>query len=161
MADRLDIKTAAWAGIAAGAVFIIVEMLLVAFIGGDSPWAPPRMMAAIALGDGVLPPPATFDFDIVAAAMAVHLVLAVVYGIVLGWIVAATGARLGVAVFIGLLFGIALYLVNFYGFTEIFPWFAMARNWMSIFAHALFGIVLAAVYVRMASPRAPGVEAAA
>lgn len=161
MTRRLDIKAAVWAGIVAGAVFIMVEMMLVALVGGESPWAPPRMMAAIAMGEGVLPPPATFDFGIMMVAMIVHLVLTIVYAIVLGWIISAMGAGLATASLIGLVFGIALYLVNFYGFTEAFPWFAMARNWMSIFAHSLYGIVLGAVYVWAAAPRVPGAEAAA
>jgi hypothetical protein len=37
--------------------------------------------------------------------------------------------------------------VNFYGFTALFPWFAMARNWISIFGHLVFGLVAAGAYV--------------
>ena len=61
MLSYLHWKAALWAGLMAGAVFVILEMLLVGTVGGDSPWAPPRMIAAIAMGPGVLPPPATFD----------------------------------------------------------------------------------------------------
>jgi hypothetical protein len=43
--------------------------------------------------------------------------------------------------------GLILYLVNFYGFTALFPWCAMARNWISIFGHVVFGLVAAGVYV--------------
>ena len=43
----------------------------------------------------------------------------------------------------GVVFGLIVYLVNFYGMSSFFPWFAMARNWISIAAHVIFGIVLA------------------
>jgi hypothetical protein len=39
---------------------MMLQMGLVA-LAGDSPWGPPRMIAAIVMGEGVLPPPATFD----------------------------------------------------------------------------------------------------
>ena len=66
MRTKLDLRAAVLAGIAAGVLFIILEMALVALMMGDSPWAPPRMIAAIAMGEGVLPPPATFDATIFA-----------------------------------------------------------------------------------------------
>ena len=40
------------------------------------------------------------------------------------------------------LVGLALYVVGFYGFTAIFPWFAMARNMITIVSHIAFGMVL-------------------
>jgi hypothetical protein len=54
---------------------------------------------------------------------------------------------LGPALALGGVGGLILYLVNFYGFTALFPWFAMARNWISIFGHLVFGLVTAGAYV--------------
>jgi uncharacterized membrane protein YagU involved in acid resistance len=102
------------------------------------------MIGAIVLGPEVLPPPATFDGFVVLAAVAFHLLLSVVYAIVFALIARAWG--LGLAVLIGILYGLLIYVVNFYGMTAFFPWFADARNWVSIFSHALFGAVLALVY---------------
>ncbi len=53
----------------------------------------------------------------------------------------------------GLVFGIVIYFVSFYGMTAVFPWFAMARGAISIFAHAMFGLVLGYAYRALASPR--------
>lgn len=50
-------KHAALAGLIGGAVFLMAEMLMVMLIG-QSPWAPPRTIAAMALGPEVLPSPA-------------------------------------------------------------------------------------------------------
>lgn len=147
-------KAAVWAGLIAGVIFIMLEMLLVSLIAGGSPWAPVRMMAAILLGQGVLPPPATFDLGVAVAAMVVHSALAVVYGLILSLLIYRL--ELGPALLIGALFGIGLYVVNFYGFTAVFPWFAMARNWMSVLAHALFGLTAAWAYKELAKHEVRG-----
>lgn len=143
----LDLRAAVWAGLISGAVFVMLEMLMVPLFLDGSPWGPPRMIAAIALGEGVLPPPATFDLGILVAAMVVHFALSVLYAIALAVVVERVG--FGLALAIGTGFGLLLYVVNFYGFTAVFPWFAMARNWVSVFAHAVFGLVAAWAYVAL------------
>ncbi len=136
----IDWRATIWAGLIAGAVFMALEMMLVPLFLGDSAWAPPRMIAAIILGRDVLPPPATFDFGIMMAALLVHFTLAIIFAFILALVVAHTGA--GTAVIVGAAFGIVLYVINFYGFTALFPWFAMARNILSLVLHAVFGAVL-------------------
>jgi hypothetical protein len=138
------------ASIIAGLVFLILELVLVATVGGDSPWAPVRMIGAIALGEEVLPPPATFDLVIFIAATVVHLILTVLYGIIFALVADRAGWGPGAAAIAGAVFGLILYAVNFYGFTAMFPWFAMARNEISIFAHAVYGLVLGYSYRKLA-----------
>lgn len=145
---RLDWSAAIWAGVIAGAAFMLVEMMLVALTGG-TPWGPPRMIAAIVLGPDVAPPPATFDLAALMTAMAVHFIVSIVYAIVLALVLVRTSMSAGVAIGIGAAFGLVLYLVNFYGFTAIFPWFAMARGWVSIVSHLLFGALAGFTYVTM------------
>lgn len=131
-------KAAIWSGIIAAVVMLMLEMIMNPLFLGNSPWGPPRMMAAILLGSEVLPPPATFDFGILMAAMVVHFPLSVIYAIIIGAIV--KNMETGKAVLIGAIIGLVIYLVNFYGFTAIFPWFAMARNWVQIVIHIAFGL---------------------
>ncbi|MDQ3077699.1 MAG: hypothetical protein M3Q83_02530 [Pseudomonadota bacterium] len=138
------------AGLIAGLVFMMLEMLLVATIGGGSPWAPPRMIGAMALGEGVLPPPAPFDLTVFMVAMLIHFILAIVLGLLFAAIAEAVRLSRPAAAIVGLLFGLAVYVVNFYGMTAIFPWFAMARNGISIFAHLMFGLVLGYTYRALA-----------
>lgn len=135
-------------GLIAGLVFLMLEMVMVPLFLGVSPWAPVRMIGAIVLGQGVLPPPATFDITVFVAAALVHFVLAVIYAIILALIIHRL--NMAIALVVGLLFGLGLYLVNFYGFTAQFPWFAEARNWVSIFAHLVFGVVSAWTYKTLA-----------
>jgi hypothetical protein len=138
------------AGLIAGAVFLMFEMPAVALFLGMSPWAPPRMMAAIVLGQGVLPPPDTFDIGIVMTAMMLHFALSIAYAYIIALVVQSrsTGTTAG----IGVIAGLVLYLVNFYGFTYVFPWFAMARNSVSVAGHVLFGLVAALSYRKLVRP---------
>ncbi len=145
-----DWKAAVQAGIIAGAVFMMLEMLLVALVKGGSPWGPPRLIAAILLGKEVLPPPATFALGMFLAALVVHFALSIVFGIALAFVVKSLD--MGIAIAIGFAFGLILYFVNFYGFTALFPWFATARNPVTIFTHLVFGAVVALVYKRMQTP---------
>lgn len=141
---RPNAKAVIWSGLIAGAAFLLLEMLMVPLFMGDSPWAPVRMIGAIVLGRDVLPPPATFDAGIFAAAGLLHFALSLTYAFVLSTVI--TKRSLATSLVIGAVFGLGLYLVNFYGFTAVFPWFAMARNWVSIFAHISFGLVAAGTY---------------
>jgi len=142
-------KAAILAGLIAGAVFMMLEMIMVPlFMPDGSPWGPPRMIAAIGMGKEVLPPPATFALMPVMVAMIIHFPLSIIFAVILAFMISRFG--LGIAVLIGAVFGLALYFVNFYGFTAIFPWFAMARGWVSIFAHIVFGAAAAWAYKALA-----------
>lgn len=47
---RIHPKAALWAALVAGLVFLVMEMTMVPVFMGGSPWGPPRMIAAIAMG---------------------------------------------------------------------------------------------------------------
>ena len=109
------------------------------------------MMAAMVMGEGVLPPPASFDLLIFMVAMIVHFVLSVMLAFVFAWAVSRWHLGFGAAVALSAIFGLLVYLVNFYPITAIlFPWFAMARNWITISSHIVFGMVLAWAYLAIA-----------
>jgi hypothetical protein len=144
--DKFKWTAAILSGIIAGAVFLILALLLVPAILGGSPWGLPRMIAAIVLGDGVLTP-ATFATGIILTAVVLHFALSIVYAVVFALIFGRL--QLGPALLAGLGAGLVLYLVNFYGFTGLYPWFATARNWVVIVDHLVFGVVTAWSYVAM------------
>ncbi len=144
----INFKDAIWAGVISGLIFMMLEMILVPLFLGGSPWGPPRMIAAIVLGKGVLPPPATFDFGILMAAVVLHLMLSVIYAIIVAFMV--NKMSFGIALLVGAVFGYVLYLVNFYVMTGLFPWFANARHWVSVFSHISFGIGAAWAYLGLA-----------
>ena len=146
-----DWGAAVKAGLLSGLIFLILEMIMVPLFLGGSPWGPPSMIAAIVMGQGVLPPPPTFDLGVVLAAMVVHFALSVAFAVALAFIL--TRLKKGAALLTGGIFGLGLYVVNFYLFTALFPWFANARNWVSIFTHIVFGLLAAWFYVKWARPR--------
>jgi uncharacterized membrane protein YagU involved in acid resistance len=150
MLRPLNWKAGILAGLIAGVVFLMVEMPLMVGVDGAELWGPPRMMAGIVLGEGAVPPPATFDAGIVAMAMVVHFGLSVVYGIVLGWAVSYFRLGTATATLLGAAFGLIIYFKNFYGMTEFWPWFSMARGWILIVSHLVFGAVLGWAYRALA-----------
>jgi F0F1-type ATP synthase assembly protein I len=146
--DKTDWSATLWAGIIAGVVFLIAEMLMVMLFLGESPWGPPLMIAAMLLGRDVLPPPADFNASIVFVAMAIHFVLSVALGLALGWVVHRMNGTS--ALLIGIAFGLAVYFINFYLIAPIaFPWFVQAQNWVSLVSHALFGLALGGSYAAL------------
>jgi hypothetical protein len=147
--SHISIASAVWAGLVAGMVFMALEMIMVSMFMGMSAWAPPRMIAAIAMGRDVLPPPDSFNMAIVGTAIVVHLALSLIYAFIFAFV--AKGRSINSATMLGAGFGLLLYAVNFYGFTAVFPWFADARNWISVFAHLVYGAVLGATYAACAN----------
>lgn len=122
------------AGVLGGSVFMIIEMLLVPLLQGGSPWHMPRMIAAIVFGQDFS---TSLGIGGLLVAMVVHFALSMVYAVVLAALVDRWSPAIGAAV--GVLFGIVLYVVNFYGLTALFPWFVEARNLITFIAHCAFG----------------------
>lgn len=149
-AGGIDWSAAIWAGVIGGIVFVMMEMILAPmFTGAPSVWAPPRMIGAVGLGSGVLPPPATFDMGVVMVAMLIHFVTSILFAIVLALIVRRMA--MGTAVVVGIVLALLLYGLVFYAMTPVWPWFANARNWVSILSHVVFGAVVAWWYTARTS----------
>src|SRR3569833_3176455 len=79
-----------------------------------------------------------------AAASVVHFSLSVVCSFILA--VAIARRRMRTSLLIGAVFGLLLYVVNMYGFTHLFPWFEIARDWITLVTHVAFGLAAAGVY---------------
>ena len=142
--SHISVTSAVWAGLAAGLAFLVLEMVMALLVMGMSPWAPLRMIAAIAMGRDVLQPPDTFASGIIGAAVLIHFALSLVYAFIFALV--AKGRSVRSATLLGTGFGLVLYLVNFFGVTAALPWFADARNWISVFAHLVYGAVLGVTY---------------
>ena len=144
----IDWGPAIWASLIAGVVFAVLEIALAWAVKGQSPWAPLHMIGAIGLGPDALTPPDTFDLKIISTAVVIHFALAILYGVILAFIVQRMETTW--AILVGGLYGLALYLINFYGFTRLFPWFAEARDWVSILTHIVQSGLMAWIYKAMA-----------
>jgi hypothetical protein len=99
-----------------------------------------RLTAALVMGPGVLPPPSTAQWDILLVATLIHFALSVVYALIPAYL--SSRLRIGPTLLVGALYGLAIYVTNLYGFTLLFPWFTVARDWITLVAHLAFGVAL-------------------
>ena len=138
---------AAAAGIVAGVVATVVQIILWWAFTDNLPWITvPRCAfnCGHRYGAAVLPPPSTFDLTVMIVATGIHTGLSVAYSLILVFAIRRRPIR--GALLAGLVFGLILYVVNMYGMTGMFPWFSEVRDWITVAAHVVFGISVAAVY---------------
>jgi len=131
-------------GAVAGIAFIVMLSVLGSVVHGESVWAPFHRIAAMVLGPEGLEHIDHFDMGVVGMALSIHLGLAALYGIVLSYLILEFTRRN--APWLGAAAGLLIYLVNFYGFAGLFPWMADMRGMVTLFAHAIFGMLLASCY---------------
>lgn len=126
-----------------GLAHLVFLSILFPAIYGVSALIPTRLMASVLMGSDVLTP-ATAAAGPIVVGLLVLAAASIVYGLVgLGILrpFHPVTAYLG-----GAIFGLVLYFINFYLWSAAFPWFADYRNWVNLFGHILFGLVLGGVY---------------
>jgi len=143
MRQVVDWSAAVWAGVISGIIFLVISMLLAAIYIG-SPWVITRLIASVVMGSGVLPPPATFDLTIFIVSVIVQLLLSIAFACILAIIFHRWGLLVGIIG--GAIFGLALYFINFYTFSIIFPWFFPMRSWIMALSHVVFGALAGGIY---------------
>ncbi len=140
----MDWRAAVLAGLIAGLLTMLLWIILLAATTGGSLWTPFHHVAAILLGEGVLTPSQTIDWQVVIAGLVIHMFLAVLYAIILAFIIHRWGLVVGIVG--GALFGLALYAINYYTFTALYPWFYPLRSWIALVGHIFFGAVAGGIY---------------
>ncbi|MCR4469437.1 hypothetical protein [Burkholderia sp. SCN-KJ] len=143
-----DWLAAAVAGLAGGALVIVLEFFWSTMVLDESPWQPTHKIAAMVMGRGALEQMSVFSFSIVGMALLLHYVLGAIMGMILAAIMAPFrfDSSVGMEAVIGLAFGIVAYVWNFYVMTAVFPWFISERGSGPLLANLLFGVVTAVVY---------------
>jgi hypothetical protein len=143
-----DWLAAAVAGLAGGALVIVLEFFWSTMVLDESPWQPTHKIAAMVMGRGALEQMSVFSFSIVGIALLLHYVLGAIMGMILAAIMAPFrfDSSVGMEAVIGLAFGIVAYVWNFYVMTAVFPWFISERGSGPLLANLLFGVVTAVVY---------------
>ena len=151
-----DWAAAGVAGFAAGAVLMVLDLLWSSVFNPDGPWRTSHMIAPLFIGTDTLRSSGyAFSATVVSVALAVHYALGVVFGLVLGAIMAQLrlDATAGRALGAGAILGIVLYLVNFEGIAAFLPWLAGLRGPDTLAAHLVFGCVAALLYWRLKRTR--------
>lgn len=142
MRQLVDWGAAAWAGLIAGAIYLVLTLIL-SGIFLDTPWVLLNMTAAMVLGAGSLLNGLTVLSVIVA--LIVHFAFSIIFADIIAYVIHRWGLFIG---FIGgAALGLALYLINFYSFELIFPWFAaFQQSWIMAVGHVVFGAFAGGVY---------------
>lgn len=144
-------RLSACAGIIAGTIATMAQLLLwwqTSVPLPDVLYRDTRLAAAMVLPHDVIALNQLFQppgLAVWLAATLIHFALSVIYAAI--FITLVRRLRLGGGWLLpaGAGFGLALYLVNMYGFTYLMPWFVLVRDWITIAAHAVFGLSLALV----------------
>jgi len=136
------------AGLAGGALVIVLEFFWSTMVLDESPWQPTHKIAAMVMGRSALEQMSVFSFSIVGTALVLHYVLGAIMGMMLAAIIAPFrfDSSVGMEAVIGLAFGIVAYVWNFHVMTAVFPWFVSERGSGPLLANLLFGVVTAVVY---------------
>jgi hypothetical protein len=131
-------------GVIAGLVFAVFETIAAVVMDGlPAMFMPIRMISGIVLGAGAMDP----SFPLITALIAgvlVHLVLSAIFGVIVGLIgftIPALSQSTGMWLIVTSLFGLALWIVNFYVIAPIggWNWFPMQTNpIIQAIAHTLF-----------------------
>jgi uncharacterized membrane protein YagU involved in acid resistance len=140
-------RAAVYAGVIAGILATIVQIALWWVFADALPtilFRDARFAAAIVLGRGVLPPPASFNAPVMLVATVVHFALSITYGMALSPLISRL--RTAPSLVAGAAFGLCLYGINMYGFTAVFPWFEASRDWITLVTHIVFGVAAAGTY---------------
>ena len=144
MRQIVDWSASIWAGLGAGTIFLLLNLILIpAFIGGNA-WVVIRLLASIMLGSDILAPPATFNLPALIAALIVHFALSIIFSMLITLTIHRGGLLTGIVG--GALLGLGLYSINFYTSTLFYPWFFAMRNWVFILTHILFGALAGGIY---------------
>ena len=147
MHNSANLSAAVYAGIAAGVLATVVQVALWSIFADAFPtilFRDARFAAAIVLGRGVLPPPASFSAPVMLVATVVHFALSIAYGMALFPLISRL--RTAPSLLAGAAFGLCLYGINMYGFTAVFPWFEATRDWITLVTHMVFGVAAAGTY---------------
>ena len=153
--DETDWFKAVYAACIAAVVFLVLQMMIAAFIQGYGPWMPVRMIGAIALGTGALAETG-FPVGVLIVAFLLHLGLS----IATAWVLAPVvhGNTLAMAALTGAAAGVLIYLVNFHVLVLGFTWFEGIRGWATLLNHLIFGAVLTASYHLQTAAARPAIR---
>jgi hypothetical protein len=149
-ARQPDWAAAAVAGFGAGGILMVLELLWTAARPGADPWLASHMVAAMVLGWGALQT-SGYSLDVLVAALAVHYVLGIAFGILLAAIIASFrfDTSTGMVLLAGAVFGLLLYAFNFYVMASAFSWFTELRGLPTLIGHVLFGMAAGYIYRRL------------
>lgn len=140
------VKNVTWravliAAIVAGTVFLLVNLALTNVLYEINPALSLRYIASLVMGESVL---MSGDSITLIIGVLVHYGLSLVFTLVITTVVHRWGLVVGIIG--GGILGIAIYAINLYTLTLVFPWFFAMNGTVWLLSHLLFGMVAGGVY---------------
>ncbi|MDX9850103.1 MAG: hypothetical protein RBT01_06350 [Anaerolineaceae bacterium] len=139
----IDWLAAFWSGLISGVAMLLLSIILPWIILGD-PLFITRLMASILLGPQVMPLQSGLVPGIYVVALITHFSLSFFYAALIVLIFHRWGML--VAFVGGGIFGLIIYVINYFSFSIVFPWLRPYGNWMLLAANILFGALAGALY---------------
>lgn len=148
-----DWPAAAVAGLVAGAIAMVIDLLWTALVQGGNPWQTSHQVAALLLGPELLAGDTqSFKLHIVGLALLIHYALGVAFGCLVAYVATSYHYEgdLPIIEAIGGFLGLMLFFINFYALQPLFPWVQEMRSGAYLIEHIVFGVVAAMVYWKLA-----------
>ena len=140
----MDFKAAFWAGISAGIIFYLLNIFIVPLVLGGNMWVIVRLFSSIIYGEAVLAPPSTFNIGALVVSIIINLILSIGFTFLIAFVFHKWGLFMGIIG--GAIFGLGIYIVNFYSLSYFFPWFFALSSWPFVITHVLFGAFAGGIY---------------
>jgi len=128
-------------GLVAGTLFLVADLICAPIVTQVGAALTLRYFAALVLGSKVL---TQTGVGILVVGIIVHYVLSLVFALVIALVVHRWGMVVGIIG--GAVLGIAIYGINLYTVTLLFPWFFAINSTVILLCHAIFGAVAGGVY---------------
>jgi hypothetical protein len=138
----IDWRATVESGLIGGLLFLATGAVVLPILGLGTPLTLVKMIVPMIMGEDHVT--RSLDASGFVIALTLHFGLAVAYAVALVALVNRLAPA--PAVLVGAVFGLALYLVNFYIGTELFPWFIAARGVALATIHVVFGLGAAGAY---------------
>ena len=128
-------------GLVAGTLFLVADLIFAPIFTHVGAALTLRYFAALVMGSKVLTQTGT---GILVTGVIVHYVLSLVFALVISLVIHRWGMVVGIVG--GALLGVAIYGINLYTVTLLFPWFFAINSTVILLCHAIFGAVAGGVY---------------
>lgn len=129
------------AALVAGTAFLLVNLVLTQVLYDINPALSLRYIASLVMGEAIV-----MDDDAVSliVGVLVHYGLSLLFTLVVTIVVHRWGLLVGIIG--GGLLGIAIYFINLYTLTLVFPWFFAMNGTVWLLSHLFFGMAAGGVY---------------
>jgi hypothetical protein len=136
--------SAVWiAGFVGGTVFLVTSILFTPLLLGVESGLVLRYFASLVMGEAVVNGDVTTTSSLIVGVI-VHYALSMLFALVIAIVVHRWGLLVGIIG--GALLGLAIYGINLYTMTLLFPWFFAINNSVLLVSHVLFGALVGGVY---------------